>query len=217
MDQRESSLSLANYSKELSKALNSIDHVKVNKLANSIKKAILKSHKIIILGNGGSAANAIHIVGDYMKTFGMLGYKPNLATPSDNLCFLTAVSNDANFNDSFQIYLDSVVEKNTLIIYLSGSGNSINLIKSLSSKVLKTTKGIESWSVSAYQGGRISKLTNFWIHLPTFNMEIAEDIQLIIFHFIKQSLYSKLSKNLNKKDKLENDRYFKRTMLDEVS
>ena len=217
MDQIKSALSFSKYSKELSIALNSIEKSNIDKLTSSIKKAILKSYKIVILGNGGSAANATHIAGDYMKTFGMLGYKPNLSTPSDNLCFLTAVSNDSNYNDSFQIYLESVIEPKSLIIFLSGSGNSINLIKSLNSKSLKTLKGIETWSVSAYNGGKISKLTQYWLHLPTLNMEIAEDIQLIVFHYIKQKLYFQLSNKLNLKNKYENNRYFKRTILNEVS
>ena len=152
-----------------------------------------------------------------MKTFGMLGYKPNLSTPSDNLCFITAVSNDSNYNDSFQIYLESVIEPKSLIIYLSGSGNSINLIKSLNSQSLNTLKGIETWSISAYKGGKISKLTKYWLHLPTLNMEIAEDIQLIIFHYIKQKLYFQLSNKMNLKNKYENNRFFKRTILNEVS
>ena len=142
MDQIKSALSFSKYSKELSIALDSIDKSNIDKLTLSIKKALLKKYKIIILGNGGSAANATHIAGDYMKTFGMLGYKPNLSTPSDNLCFITAVSNDSNYNDSFQIYLESVIEPKSLIIYLSGSGNSINLIKSLNSQSLNTLKGI---------------------------------------------------------------------------
>jgi len=217
MDQIKSALSFSKYSKELSIALDSIDKSNIDKLTLSIKKALLKKYKIIILGNGGSAANATHIAGDYMKTFGMLGYKPNLSTPSDNLCFITAVSNDSNYNDSFQIYLESVIEPKSLIIYLSGSGNSINLIKSLNSQSLNTLKGIETWSISAYKGGKISKLTKYWLHLPTLNMEIAEDIQLIIFHYIKQKLYFQLSNKMNLKNKYENNRFFKRTILNEVS
>jgi len=217
MDQIKSALSFSKYSKELSIALNSIDKSNIYKLTLSIKKAILKNYKIIILGNGGSAANATHIAGDFMKTFGMLGYKPNLSTPSDNLCFITAVSNDSNYNDSFLIYLESVIEPKSLIIYLSGSGNSINLIKSLNSQSLKTLKGIETWSVSAYKGGKISKLTKYWLHLPTTNMEIAEDIQLIIFHYIKQKLFFQLNNKLNLNNKYENNRFFKRTILNEVS
>ena len=211
MSRKNNPTSLSKYSKELSKALEKIDSAKINKLSTRLKIAISKNQKIIVMGNGGSAANAMHIAGDFMKTFSMQGYHPNISTPSDNICFLTAVSNDINYNDAYQLYLNSVVEKKSLLIFLSGSGNSINLIKSLNSTYLKNINGIESWSITAYNGGRISKLTNHWIHLPTSNMEIAEDIQLILFHFIKQKLYSQLCNNKKIQKDFSDDRYFKRT------
>ena len=217
MAQKDNPLTIEEYSSELTKTLNSIDKNKINKLAQRLKKSISKNQKIIIMGNGGSAANAIHIAGDYMKTFGMIGYKPNISTPSDNICFLTAVSNDLNFNDAFQLYLESVIDENSIIIFLSGSGNSINLIKSLNSNLLKKVSNIETWSLSAYEGGRISKLTNNWIHLPTRNMEIAEDLHLIIFHYIKQKLYFQFINSDKNKKSFNDERYFKRTMLNEVS
>lgn len=217
MAQTDNPLTIEEYSAELTKSLNSIDKNKIQKLAERLKKAILNNQKIILMGNGGSAANALHIAGDYMKTFGMLGHQPNLSTPSDNICFLTAVSNDLNYNDAFQLYLESVVDKESIIIFLSGSGNSINLIKTLNSKLLKEIGSIETWSISAYQGGKISKLTKNWIHLPTSNMEIAEDLHLIIFHFIKQRLFYQLSNTKSHKKSFPDDRYFKRTMLNEVS
>ena len=160
MAQNDQLLTLSQYSKELSDALNLIDKDKVEKLALKLENSILKNNKIIIMGNGGSAANAIHIAGDYMKTFGMLGLKPNLSTPTDNLCFLTAVSNDLNYNDAFKLYLNSVIDRDSIIIFLSGSGNSINLIKSLNLNILKEIDGLETWSISGYQGGKISKLSN---------------------------------------------------------
>ena len=217
MAQKDNPLTIEEYSSELTKTLNSIDKNKINKLATRLKKSISKNQKIIIMGNGGSAANAIHIAGDYMKTFGIIGYKPNISTPSDNICFLTAVSNDLNFNDAFQLYLESVIDKNSIIIFLSGSGNSINLIKSLNSNLLKKVRNIETWSLSAYEGGRISKLTTNWIHLPTHNMEIAEDLHLIIFHYIKQKIYFQFINSDKNKKSFNNERYFKRTMLNEVS
>jgi len=169
------------------------------------------------MGNGGSAANAIHIVGDYMKTFSFLGYKPRISTPFDNACFLTAVSNDSDFNESFYLYLRSVIEKDSIIIMLSGSGNSINLIKCFNDNFIKKTKGTESWSLTGFNGGKLSKLSDKWIHLPTMDMEAAEDMQMIIFHYIKKVVYNKLSDNKNNFDDLNNDRYYKRTILDEIS
>ena len=113
-------INLKNYSDELIRTLKKIDQIKINLLANKVLEAILEGRKIILMGNGGSAANASHIAGDYIKTFSFLGYKPRISTPSDNTCFLTAVSNDSDFNESFFLYLRSVIEKNSIVIMLSG-------------------------------------------------------------------------------------------------
>tara|TARA_S200000501_G_C20330590_1_gene528617 strand:- start:69 stop:578 length:510 start_codon:yes stop_codon:yes gene_type:complete len=169
------------------------------------------------MGNGGSAANAIHIVGDYMKTFSFLGYKPRFSTPFDNVCFLTAVSNDSDFNESFYLYLRSVIEEESIIIMLSGSGNSINLIKCFNDNLIRETKGAESWSLTGFKGGKLSKLSDQWIHLPTMDMEAAEDMQMIIFHYIKKFVCDKLTDNKNNFDDSNNNRYFKRTILNEIS
>ena len=75
----------------------------------------------------------------------------------------------------------------------------------LGSNLLKKVRNIETWSLSAYEGGRISKLTTNWIHLPTHNMEIAEDLQMIIFHYFKQKLLSEL-----KEPSLKNIKYKQR-------
>ena len=81
-----------------------------------------------------------------------------------------------------------MIENHSRIIFLSGSGNSINLIKCFNSSSLKSSKGVLTWSITAFKGGKISKLTKNFLHIPTINMEIAEDIQLIIFHYIKTKL-----------------------------
>tara|TARA_B100000941_G_scaffold266884_1_gene222468 strand:+ start:287 stop:934 length:648 start_codon:yes stop_codon:yes gene_type:complete len=210
-------LTFENYSSEVNNSLKSIDSKKIDLFANKLQKALQESNKIIILGNGGSAANALHIAGDYMKTFSLLGLRPRISTPFDNLCFLTAASNDVDYSESFKIYLDSVIEKKSIIIFLSGSGNSINLIKCCNSKNINASKGVESWSIAAYEGGKISKLTTDFLHIPTKNMEIAEDMQLIIFHYIKQKIYYEVINDEKYENQINSDKYYKRTILNEVS
>lgn len=214
---KKGNLTFHQYFNELSKSSNLIDTKNINFLINKLQEAIKNSRKIIIMGNGGSAANAIHIAGDYLKTFSLLGFKPRFSTPIDNICFLTAASNDIDYTEAYKIYLDTMIENNTLIIFLSGSGNSMNLIKCFNSKALKSIKGVETWSVSAYKGGKISKLTDNFLHIPTLNMEIAEDLQLILFHFIKQKLVDIFLEDKDSRRVINNDKYHKRTVLDEVS
>ena len=210
-------LTFNQYITELSKSSKSIDNENLNLLISHLQNAIKESKKIIIMGNGGSAAKSIHIAGDYLKTFSLLGFKPRFSTPFDNTCFLTAASNDVDYTEAFRIYLDTMIENNSIIIFLSGSGNSINLIKCFNSSSLKSSKGLLTWSITAFKGGKISKLTKNFLHIPTLNMEIAEDIQLIIFHYIKTKLVEIFYRNKECRKILNSDKYFKRTILDQIS
>lgn len=205
------------YSSKVTECLKNLSSPKIDYLEKSLYNALKKSNKIIFLGNGGSAANAIHIAGDYMKTFSVLGLKPKISTPFDNLCFLTAVSNDIDYTESFRIYLDSIIESNSIIIFLSGSGNSINLVKCCNSKIFNSFKNTESWSITAFEGGKISSLTDQFLHIPTKDMEVAEDMQLMIFHYIKQKIFQEINKNGDARKSASSDKYFKRTILNEIS
>ena len=95
-------------------------------LAEIIWQALNSDSEIHIFGNGGSSANAHHIVGDYMKTFCL--YKQNLKIFSltDNCCYLTATSNDIDYSEVFSFLIPSRIKSKDKIIFLSGSGNSSN-------------------------------------------------------------------------------------------
>ena len=202
------------YGDEIISCLEKIDTTKIKDLSQKLLHASKKAKKLYY-SNGGSAANAIHIVGDYMKTFSFLGYKPRISTPFDNICFLTAVSNDSDFNESFYLYLRSVIEEESIIIMLSGSGNSIDLIKCFNDNLIKDTKGSESWSLTGFKGGKLSKLSDQWIHLPTMDMEAADANDYFSLH--QKFIFNELSKSKSKLEDANNERYFKRTILNEIS
>ena len=176
---------LNHYAKNLSEAIATIDQALIDKLFNEIKSRINKNCSIHLLGNGGSAANASHIAGDYMKTFALMNCKLNMISHADNACYLTAVSNDLDYNEIYSSKVGNYIDKEDLIIFLSGSGNSLNLVK-CSKKASKL--GIKQVSITAYNGGSLKDLTDIPIHINYNDMEIAEDIQLIVFHYIKQKI-----------------------------
>ena len=202
------------YKKSLNIALDTIKQDNLDILFSEIKKRLNGSSSIHILGNGGSAANASHIVGDFTKTFAYMECKLKIFNHSDNISYLTAASNDLDFNEIYSSLVGTLIDKEDLIIYLSGSGNSLNLIK-CANRAKKLN--IFQISISGYNGGKIKDLVNTPIHIDYPDMEISEDCQLIIFHYIKQKLYFQLNNKLNTQNKYENDRYFKRTILNEVS
>ena len=100
-----------------------------------------------------------------------------------------------------------------LLVYLSGSGNSMNLIKcAIKAKSL----GIKQISVTGFNGGKLKNLVDIPIHIKTFDMEIAEDCQINIFHNLKQRLMEKVSKKEGKKNS-NMKKYDKRTIEDLIA
>jgi len=181
--------SLKTYGKNLSIALNTVDETLILKLKNEIKNRIDSEKNIYLLGNGGSAANAHHIVGDYSKTFSMIGKSINIYSLADNSCYITAVSNDLDYSSIFELLISTKVKANDLVIFLSGSGNSLNLIKS--ARCAKN-KGIKTAGILGYTGGALINLLDIPIHVNIHDMEIAEDSQIASFHYIKQILFKEL-------------------------
>ena len=200
------------YSNRLINALSTINQDCLNELYNQIYLCINSNKSIYILGNGGSHANATHIAGDYLKTFAVGGMKLKISNPLNNSCFLTAASNDISFEDSYSILFNSILGNNDLVIYLSGSGNSMNLVKCARSG--KKIDGLYQVALTAYNGGALSKEVDLSLHCKIDDMEIAEDVQLIVFHYLKQKLCQAESL---KWDKDLMPKYEKRTMDDLVS
>ena len=203
------------YIQNLSLALDSIEKNKIELLENEIFNRMQDNSKIFIMGNGGSAANASHICGDYTKTFCLLKQNINIICPTDNISFYTAAVNDLDQEQVFSILLENIIGKDDLIIYLSGSGNSLNLVKcALKAKIL----GIKQASITAYKGGKLKDLVTIPIHVKISDMEIAEDCQIAIFHFIKQQIYRKIKNSNLKLEEIDSfNRYHKRVGGNEIA
>ena len=199
------------YSEKVNKALAKVEQSQVDQLFNHIDKLLGSNSNIYLLGNGGSQANAHHIAGDFMKTFSMVGMKLKISSIADNVCHLTAASNDLSFEDSYAMLIDNIIDKDDFIIYLSGSGNSLNLVKCARKA---RTSGIKQAAIVGFTGGALKKLVDFPVHVNFDDMEISEDIQLSIFHYIKQKLMDKYIEIFNE---IDISKYRKRTTEDLIS
>ena len=199
------------YAKGVNQALNNVNQNQVDILFEEIVKIIGTKNNIFLLGNGGSQANAHHISGDFIKTFSLVSLKLKISCLADNVCHLTAASNDLCFEDAYAILVDNIISRGDLIIYLSGSGNSINLVK-CARKAKK--RGINQASVTGFNGGALNEIVDFPVHVKCDDMEICEDIQLSIFHYIKQRLIEKYKHLFSE---VEISKYRKRTVEDLIS
>ncbi len=199
------------YAKQLIKALDLVDQNQIDKFFNVFNSYVGSNSNIYLLGNGGSQANAHHISGDFIKTFSLAGLKLKISCLADNVCHLTAASNDLSYDDAYSILIDNLIDKGDFLIYLSGSGNSINLVKCARKA---KSRNIKQAALTGFNGGALKEIVDYPIHIQFDDMEICEDIQLSIFHYIKQRLISKYSDYFTN---LDLPKYQKRTLEDLIS
>ena len=199
------------YAQELINALALVNQEQIDNFFSIFDSYFGSGSNIYLLGNGGSQANAHHISGDFIKTFSLAGLKLKISCLADNVCHLTAASNDLSYDDAYAMLIDNLIDKEDLLIYLSGSGNSLNLVKCARKAKLRN---IKQAALTGFNGGALNQIVDYPIHIKFDDMEICEDIQLSIFHYIKQRLMYKYSGNF---ENLELPKYQKRTLEDLIS
>ena len=172
----------------------------MGKLAQILTKSqIIKSSEIILskiknknnifkMGNGGSAHNASHFITDWSKMANVhSGIKVRGICLNDNNGLITAYSNDISFSEIFSGQLKYLMNEGDLVIAVSGSGNSQNVVKAVE---FANENGGTSIAFVGYDGGKLKDLAHHMIHVPSFDMQICEDAHLSIGHIIMKYLCS---------------------------
>ena len=177
-----------NYADRLGDVLASSDWSGVTSLAKDMRAAWIAGHQVFICGNGGSAGNAIHLANDFVygvakRTGG--GIRAHAL--SANSAVLTCLANDLSYESIYSEQLAVYGREGDLLIVLSGSGNSPNIVRVLEQA---RSMDIKSYAILGYSGGHSKSLADVAIHFPVDDMQIAEDLQLIVGHMLMQSLYS---------------------------
>ncbi len=163
------------------------DSIDIRKLllqwGGQMKDAMLEAKKnggaIYICGNGGSAANAIHMANDFTYGYCDEGRRFNVEALPANSSVLTCLANDIGYDKIFSHQLENKLKPNDLLIVLSGSGNSPNIIKAL--EVAKA-KGAKSLGMLGFNGGKAKAMVDILLHADIDDMQVAEDVQLMIGH-----------------------------------
>ncbi len=164
----------------------------VETLAEALRQAWIDGRNVFICGNGGSAANAMHLANDLHYGIGACGPSPSLpglrveALPS-NAGIITCLANDTGYANIYSYQLQVKGRPGDLLIVLSGSGNSANVVKALKTA---NALGMKTFAILAYSGGSCLELAQVPIHFQIDDMQIAEDTQLIVGHLCMQWLSS---------------------------
>jgi len=171
--------------------IDNIDKKQINHFAEVLLDHYENNSHIFIFGNGGSAATASHVVCDFNKGVCLdLDKKFKFICLNDNLPSILAYSNDISYDDIFYLQLKNYLTSRDLVIGISGSGNSKNIVKAI--EYAKETKA-DIFTLYGFDGGRLKEIEpKNSIHIPISDMQVVEDCHLIIFHMLMQILYKKL-------------------------
>tara|TARA_B100000579_G_scaffold359197_1_gene315825 strand:+ start:157 stop:738 length:582 start_codon:yes stop_codon:yes gene_type:complete len=184
-----------NYVKKLFEALNTISIKNLDKASDQIRRTIKKNGTIYVCGNGGSAAIANHYVVDFLKFFReKTNFKPKIISFSNSIETISAISNDINYKFIFKYQAETYCKKNDLLIIISSSGNSKNIIEVL--KYAKSKK-IKTIGFSGFKGGYLKRNSNISVHVNSQNYGMSEDSHHILMHLTLQYLIWKLNKKKN--------------------
>ena len=175
------------YTDKLTQALGLLDDWKIQALATALRQAWIAGNSIYICGNGGSAGNAIHLANDFIYGAGLRnGRGLRVEALSANTAVLTCLANDVGYEYIYSEQLKVKGKSGDVLIVLSGSGNSPNVVKALE---VAAALEMKTFAILGFDGGDCKKLAQYPMHFEVDDMQIAEDLQLIVGHICMQWLY----------------------------
>lgn len=162
--------------------LNSLDLNSVNQVMNVLEDARLHGKRIFICGNGGSAATASHYCCDFNKGVSeSQNDKYNFECLNDNIPTLMAVANDIGYEEVFRFPLKNKMKSGDILIGISGSGNSKNVVNAM--EYAKSIGGT-TIAIVGYSGGKMKEMADYNIHVNINDMQISEDIHMMLDHMM---------------------------------
>ncbi len=174
------------YLSRLSKLLESFDRTQVDNAVKVIADAWQAGRQIITLGNGGSSMTALHFINDWNKSIFMSTGKPFRGRSLvDNMGLVMSYGNDISFQDIFVEQLKNIFQPGDLVIAISGSGNSENVIRAVS--YANDNNGV-TLGLCGYRGGKLKDLAQHVLWADVDDMQLSEDVHAIFGHIVMQRL-----------------------------
>jgi D-sedoheptulose 7-phosphate isomerase len=183
-----------------------IDNLPIEAIEEAIcllQDARLQGRQVFVMGNGGSAATASHIAADMAKSTRDASLPPfKVMGLTDNMPIFSAYANDEGYETVFAEQLNSFINQDDIVIGISGSGNSPNVINGIK---LANSRYAKTIGFTGLSGGQLKSLVHLCVHIPTDRMDQAEDFHLMVAHSIIRYLaeYAKSVSSIVKSDALQ--------------
>ena len=175
-----------NYLGRLSRVIDAIDLAAFDRAIGLIRSAWENGQQIIVFGNGGSALTAEHYVTDWNKGVYLSTGRPFRGVClSENMGLITAYANDISYQDVFVAQLKPTMSRGDLVIGISGSGNSENVLRAIRHA---NDNGAVTLGICGYDGGKLRALAQHAICADVKDMQLSEDVHLIFGHITMQAL-----------------------------
>jgi D-sedoheptulose 7-phosphate isomerase len=185
-------MEMKDYLAELNKAVSSLPLDKLKAIAGLLEKARDEGKTIYVFGNGDSATNALHIAMDLGKGTIVPGKKRfRIMTLNENVPLMTAWTNDTSYEQVFREQLENFLQPGDVVIGISGSGNSPNVLRAVE---YANESGAITIGLTAIGGGKLKNLAKHCVVVGTDSMEVAEDAHFIIGHMVKMYILGRSKK-----------------------
>ncbi|KXK57459.1 MAG: SIS domain-containing protein [Chlorobi bacterium] len=190
-------MNFSDYLAYTQRALESVDQAQINQFVETIFDAYQRRAMVFVIGNGGSAANASHLAQDLAK-----GTCPDLASDrriraislTDNVAFISALGNDEGYEQIFVQQLRTFCHPGDVLIAISGSGNSPNILRAIE---YANQNGITTIGVTGFGGGKLMEMVHQRVHVPLNDMCTAESIHSVIFHYVILQLQERIKESVS--------------------
>ena len=184
--QRVSHSTAVDYLAKLATTLALVPSEELDRAIELLLDARAAQRRIYVMGNGGSAATASHLVCDLVKTASVPGQQPlRVFALTDNVPLLTAWANDAAYERVFTEQIGALIEPGDVVIAISASGNSPNIVAGLAAAA---AKGARTIGLVGFDGGAASHLADVVIHVPCDHYGLVEDTHAAIGHAITAAI-----------------------------
>jgi D-sedoheptulose 7-phosphate isomerase len=175
---------LASYKERLMKLFDSIEIDMLERIVNAMIVAFKNGNTMYVAGNGGSAATASHMQADFqffVRYF--TDFRPKVVALTDNIPLMTAISNDNSYEDVFVEQMKGMFEKGDILLAISASGNSPNVVKAV--EYAKSLGGT-TIAFCGFTGGKLKEIADLPLYTPNEKKDYGpiEDLHMILNHVL---------------------------------
>lgn len=182
---------IRSYLDRLLKTLDGMPVDDIARLSEMLYRAYSDGKQVFILGNGGSASTASHMAADLGKnTIGPNMRRFRIMSLNDNIPLLTALSNDLGYDNMFAEQLQNLIQPGDVLIVISGSGNSPNVLKAME---YAQSRSAQVAALLGFGGGKASKLSDLNVVIDSDDYGVVEDAHLIVNHILVEHFRQRLA------------------------